>query len=118
MSKNNLKERVLKMEDKKNHFSIRKLTIGAASVLIGTTLFLNSNSVKADTLPASEQTENTQNNLDNKDKLDTTTVSNQPAFEGGVAGIPLVEEVLPEYDGPIKPSAPTKTEIIPNETTK
>ena len=75
MSKNNLKEQILKIEDKKNHFSIRKLTIGAASVLIGTTFFLNSNSVKADTLPASEQTENTQNNLDNKDKLDTTTLS-------------------------------------------
>lgn len=56
MSKNNLQERVRKMEQHDNHFSIRKLTVGVASVLIGTTFYLNSNNqvVHADTL--SDQT--------------------------------------------------------------
>lgn len=39
MSKNNFKERVRKMEPKKERFSIRKFTVGAASVLLGFTFF-------------------------------------------------------------------------------
>ena len=43
---------VNKVEKKKQHFSIRKLSVGAASVLIGTTFYLNSQGsiVHADTL--------------------------------------------------------------------
>lgn len=41
MSKNNFKERVRKMEPKQERFSIRKFTVGAASVLIGFTFFMN-----------------------------------------------------------------------------
>lgn len=41
MSKNNFKERVRKMKPKQERFSIRKFTVGAASVLIGFTFFMN-----------------------------------------------------------------------------
>ncbi|GBG04438.1 BspA family leucine-rich repeat surface protein [Lactobacillus rodentium] len=60
-------------EDTKHHFSIRKLTIGAASVLIGTTFYLTSgNIVHADTFtPASDQQETAalNNNQDDSSKV-------------------------------------------------
>ncbi|KJY58979.1 putative S-layer protein [Lactobacillus kimbladii] len=59
LGKNNNKERIRKMEmqAKQDHFSIRKLTIGAASVLLGFTFFgLSNQTVKADTVdPANEE---------------------------------------------------------------
>lgn len=36
LSKNNFHEKIRQMEEKRERFSIRKLSIGAASVLIGT----------------------------------------------------------------------------------
>lgn len=50
LSKNNYQERLRKMELQKERFSIRKFTVGAASVLIGFTIFgmNNGQSVKAD----------------------------------------------------------------------
>ncbi|MGI1820453.1 Rib/alpha-like domain-containing protein, partial [Lactobacillus johnsonii] len=53
LSRNNYQEKIRKMENKKERFSIRKFSIGAASVLIGFTLFgigVDSQSVKADTV--------------------------------------------------------------------
>ncbi|MCX8720771.1 pectate lyase-like adhesive domain-containing protein, partial [Lactobacillus sp. B4010] len=62
LGKNNYKERLKKMEmqSKQDHFSIRKLSIGAASVLLGFTYFgLNSQTAKADTVdPNQEVSEN------------------------------------------------------------
>ncbi len=51
VSKNNRIERIEKDAEKQSHFGIRKLTIGAASVLLSTTLWLGSNAnvTKADT---------------------------------------------------------------------
>ena len=52
LSKNNYNAKLRKMElqAKQDHFLIRKLTIGAASVLLGFTLFgAGSQTVKADT---------------------------------------------------------------------
>lgn len=49
LSKNNFKERLKKMQPKSDRFSIRKLTIGVASILIGTVFWLGStNTVHAD----------------------------------------------------------------------
>ncbi|MCR1894967.1 YSIRK-type signal peptide-containing protein [Lactobacillus rodentium] len=54
LSKNNFQERLRKMEQKNEHFSIRKLTVGAASVLIGLTfLGFSGHTVHADTTDAS-----------------------------------------------------------------
>ena len=53
LSKNNYQEKIRKMENKKERFSIIKFSVGAASVLIGFTIFglgAGSKSVKADTL--------------------------------------------------------------------
>ncbi|RHW48462.1 pectate lyase-like adhesive domain-containing protein, partial [Lactobacillus bombicola] len=53
LGKNNFTERLRKMEmqAKQDHFSIRKLSIGAASVLLGFTFFgLTSQTTKADTI--------------------------------------------------------------------
>ena len=36
LSKNNYQERLRKMDDKQERFSIRKFSVGAASVLVGT----------------------------------------------------------------------------------
>ena len=56
-------------EDTKHHFSIRKLTIGAASVLIGTTFYLTSGNIAhADTFTtASDQQESSALNNDQDD---------------------------------------------------
>lgn len=44
LSKNNFKERIRKMDDKKSRFSIRKLSVGAVSVLLGFFLMENAES--------------------------------------------------------------------------
>ena len=50
LSKNNYKEKLKKMEPRSDHFSIRKLTVGTVSVLLGWTLISATNTtVKADT---------------------------------------------------------------------
>ncbi|KGG53472.1 SLAP domain-containing protein [Lactobacillus sp. wkB10] len=88
LGKNNKRERVRKMEmqAKQDHFSIRKLTIGAASVLLGFTFFgLNSQTAKADTVdPAKEEintkTNESQTELDqtaDKDKAQTPSENKQ-----------------------------------------
>ena len=62
LSKNNLQERLRKMEPKKNHYSIRKFTVGVASVLIGMTFMEMSNgqTVKADTVTPQVRDQETQ----------------------------------------------------------
>ena len=86
LGKNNNKERIRKMEmqAKQDHFSIRKLTIGAASVLLGFTFFgLNSHTAKADTIdPAKEEisseTNKSQTESDQTaDKADSASTNKQ-----------------------------------------
>ena len=77
LGKNNYNERLRKMEmqDKQDHFSIRKLSIGAASVLLGFTFFgLNSQSVKADTIdPSQNVTEESNRDNSNTEIKETST---------------------------------------------
>ena len=76
LGKNNNNERVKKMamQDKQDHFSIRKLSIGAASVLLGFTFFgLNSKTAKADTVIPTQQTEENTKTKENISPQDTTT---------------------------------------------
>ena len=48
LSRNNIHEKLLKMEPQKQRFSIRKFTVGVASVLIGLTFMgINSQTVNA-----------------------------------------------------------------------
>ncbi|WP_056973978.1 Rib/alpha-like domain-containing protein, partial [Lactobacillus psittaci] len=67
LSKNNKKMRAMKMAaDEQQHFSLRKLSVGLVSVLMGTTFFLTSQSTtaKADTLPVT--TSSTSSSSDNQ----------------------------------------------------
>ena len=77
LGKNNYNERLRKMEmqDKQDHFSIRKLSIGAASVLLGFTFFgWNSQSVKADTIdPSQNVTEESNRDNSNTETKETGT---------------------------------------------
>lgn len=60
LGKNNYNERLRKMEmqNKQEHFSIRKLSIGVASVLLGFTFFgLGTQTVKADTVIPDQQSD-------------------------------------------------------------
>ena len=52
VSKNNRIQRIEQTAERQSHFGIRKLTVGAASVLLGTTLWLgnNANVASADTI--------------------------------------------------------------------
>lgn len=83
LSKNNFKERLRKMEPKKERFSIRKFTVGVASVLIGFSIFgMSSQSVKADTDTDKGKTEpvSEDKNIEtNKDQSDVVESVNQEA---------------------------------------
>ncbi|WP_297953741.1 YSIRK-type signal peptide-containing protein, partial [uncultured Lactobacillus sp.] len=68
MSKNNFQERLRKMEDTKQRFSIRKFSIGAASVLIGLTIFgMGNETVHAAEQPAQNQNGEVQTSAVNKE---------------------------------------------------
>lgn len=70
LGKNNNNERLKKMEmqDKQDHFSIRKLTIGTASVLLGFTFFgLNTQTAKADTVDATQEVSKKTDSLSTSD---------------------------------------------------
>ncbi|MEN2516756.1 Rib/alpha-like domain-containing protein [Lactobacillus johnsonii] len=70
LSKNNYKEKLRKMEPRKERFSIRKFSIGAASVLIGFFFMgIESQNVHADTLAPSQNKE--------VNKVKTPTVQNE-----------------------------------------
>lgn len=79
LGKNNYNERVKKMakQAKQDHYSIRKLSIGTTSVLLGFTfLSLNSKTVKADTVVPPQPTENnaySQGEIFSQDKAKNTT---------------------------------------------
>ncbi|MBC6369705.1 DUF1542 domain-containing protein [Lactobacillus kullabergensis] len=82
LGKNNNKERIRKMEmqAKQDHFSIRKLTIGAASVLLGFTFFgLNSQTVKADTVDPAKEEINTKTNESQTELAQTADKAQTPS---------------------------------------
>lgn len=52
MSKNNAQEYVRKMEPQRQRFGLRKLSVGVASVLLGTTFMVGGTVAHADSTPA------------------------------------------------------------------
>ncbi len=59
LSRKNINEKLKRLEQQKQRFSIRKLTIGAASVLIGLVFFgMGSQSVHADTITSPQVVKN------------------------------------------------------------
>lgn len=85
LSKNNYKERLRKMEPKKERFSIRKFTVGAASVLIGFTIFgmNNGQSVKADEVQPSKAVEVNKPETDSTASDHTSEVKGNPNSKSG-----------------------------------
>ena len=80
LGKNNYKEqlRKMKMQAKHDRFSIRKLSIGAASVLLGFTFFgLGSKTVKADVVEPSQQVETKTKSGSNDLESNITTSGNK-----------------------------------------
>ena len=55
LSKNNNYLQDIKQKDSKQRFALRKLTVGVASVLLGTVVFMGSSAVHADTVTANEE---------------------------------------------------------------
>ncbi|RMC25081.1 MULTISPECIES: YSIRK-type signal peptide-containing protein [unclassified Lactobacillus] len=99
LGKNNYNERLRKMEmqAKQDHFSIRKLNVGVASVLLGFTFFgLNSQAVKAETVAPTEDAR-----------------TNTPAAETRAPSdtrVPLVADNINDSPAaPVTEQAPTKS---------
>ena len=83
VSKNNYSEKMRKIRPQKQRFSIRKFTVGAASVLIGLTFMgVNNQEVQADTTVAPEESvkvaEATGDTDENADKLTDTLENTHP----------------------------------------
>ncbi|TSO26422.1 Rib/alpha-like domain-containing protein [Lactobacillus sp. LL6] len=93
LSKNNYKERLRKMEPKKDRFSIRKFSIGAASVLIGSVFIgmsngeiveaQDSNSDNGNDANAADKTESKVTKI--PDKVVVTTTLNPKDFNNSVS---------------------------------
>lgn len=74
--KNNIKERIRKMDSQREHHAIRKLTTGAASVLIGLTFMgTTGRSVKAST-----GNENSEAGIELEVKANSTDTSIRSSF--------------------------------------
>ena len=85
VSKNNYSEKMRKIRPQKQRFSIRKFTVGAASVLIGLTFMgVNGRTVKADTTVTQEENINVTNDVANnlKENVENTvSVEEQSAVQ-------------------------------------
>lgn len=77
LSKNNFNEKIRQTDEKKDHFSIRKLTIGAASILIGMT-FIGINSHTAYAADQNDTVVNTQNSASTPSEGKTPNATIQP----------------------------------------
>ena len=72
LSRNNIHEKLRKMEPQKQHFSIRKFTVGVASVLIGLTFMgINSQTVNSETTDP-EEVDATEKNSEQVEKSNDT----------------------------------------------
>ncbi len=79
LSKNNIHEKLRKIEPQKQRFSIRKFTVGAASVLIGFTFMgINSQTVNAETTDP-EEVNATEENSEQVEKSNDQTLSDVKA---------------------------------------
>ena len=75
LSRNNIHEKLRKMEPQKQRFSIRKFTVGVASVLIGLTFMgINSQTVNAETTDP-EKVDATEENSEQVEKSNDQTLS-------------------------------------------
>ena len=123
LSRRDYQKRLRKMEQKNEHFSIRKLSVGAASVLIGLSfLGFNTHSAQAaEKTDTNTATKNKAGSITDNTKTFTvgnaTEASSKPNVvistdkDGNVhmstTGTPLVQENAPAYNGGVADSDPT-----------
>lgn len=91
VSKNNLKNKLEQDAKKVPHYGIRKLSIGVASVLLGTTLYFGANSVAyGDTInsddSASSTSEIVNSRGENQDNNLSTAMSNNATAQSEIGG--------------------------------
>lgn len=114
MSKNNFQERLRKMEDTKQRFSIRKFSIGAASVLIGLTIFGMGN----ETVHAAEQPAQNPNGVNKEEKakqeVSVDPKANTAQFEKASA----VKEEKPDPTPANKQNATSKQDSASTQTSQ
>lgn len=114
MSKNNFQERLRKMEDTKQRFSIRKFSIGAASVLIGLTIFGMGN----ETVHAAEQPAQNPNGVNKeeeaKQEVSVDPKANTAQFEKASA----VKEEKPDPTPAKKQNATSKQDSASTQTSQ
>ena len=125
LSRKNYQERLRKMEPKKERFSIRKFTVGAASVLIGFSFMGMSNSekvqaadVNANSKPKVELTSNNEASEANKEQANTeaekqAALNNNQVDQSTKAKTVANNEVKSETA-----AAATKAETTKTETAK
>ncbi|MCH4004353.1 MAG: YSIRK-type signal peptide-containing protein [Lactobacillus crispatus] len=127
LSKNNFQEHLRKMNEKKERFSIRKFTVGAASVLIGFTIFgmANGATVKADTADAQttetlralgQQTRGDQTAAQDNNKPSTATSPTSAITQGSDKKKQASTDTTPITQRPTV--EPTNNQADTNNTTK
>ena len=97
LSKNNMKLNSMRQNKRKQRFALRKLTVGVASVLLGTAVFMGGTAVNADTVDSNQvnvsQTANTgseppasasQSTSAASDATSDTATSDTPASQGPI----------------------------------
>ena len=112
---------------KRNRYSIRKITAGAASVIVGVTLFVNANEADAADTAASEQpapAENTATSTEQPkaDTIQTTEqptekTAEQPATEQQSATASKTDSAQPAADSEINTSTPAEQPTQNTSTT-
>ena len=138
LSRRDYQKRLREMEQKNEHFSIRKLSVGAASVLIGLS-FLGFNTHSAQAAEKTDTNTVTKNKAgsitDNTKTFTVGEATTQPvnpkvnittADNGDVhmstTGTPLVQEDAPAYNGGVADSDPTSYSLpeapMPADTKK
>lgn len=107
VSKNNKKALINRLENKKLHYTIKKLKVGVGSVVIGSSLIFGSQAVLAN------------ESLDNNSTLPEQSESS-PSIESEKVTAAVGEQILSDESQEIQatetPQAPQATEATSNET--
>ncbi|WP_056973974.1 MucBP domain-containing protein, partial [Lactobacillus psittaci] len=120
VSKNNLKHRLDQEANRVQHFSIRKLSIGAASVLLSTSLYLGVNSghmVKADTTSESSTEQSGSGSSTTSDTQDTNASSTEVSSSDKAVAT-TSSQVATNSDSAEKVSTDSATQSANEKTTE
>lgn len=110
VSNNNYSEKMRKIRPQKQRFSIRKFTVGAASVLIGLTFMgVNNQTVKADTTVAQEESVSVSDTTNDLKENTESTVSTEE--QGTVQTVEPVVASAAETTNEVENNVPATAEM-------